>query len=56
LVIKWTVIIYGGGVVITFLIGLGIFGGALTSFFQAFVLATFYAVFWPLGIVLLFFR
>jgi hypothetical protein len=56
LVIKWTVIIYGSGAVITFLISLGIFGGALTSFFQAFVLATFYAMFWPLGIVLLFFR
>jgi hypothetical protein len=39
LIIKWTVIIYGGGAVITFLISSVIFGVALTSIVQALALA-----------------
>ena len=54
LVIKWTVIIYVGGAAITFLISLVVFGGVLTSIPQALGLATFYAAFWPLFILLLF--
>jgi len=52
--IKWTVIIYGGGAVLTFLVGVAVFGGALTSISQVLGLATFYAAFWPFFIVLFF--
>jgi hypothetical protein len=52
--IKWTVIIYGGGAAITFLISVVVFANALTSISQALGLATFHAAFWPLFIFLLF--
>lgn len=52
--IKWTVIIYGIGAAITFLISLVVFGSALTSISQALGLAIVYAAFWPLFIILLF--
>ena len=54
LVIKWTVIIYVGGAVFTFLMTLVVFGSALTSISQTLGLATFYAAFWPFFIILLF--
>lgn len=54
LLIKWTVIIYGVGAVLTFIISLVIFVSALTSISRGVDLAIFYAVLWPLFIILLF--